>query len=149
MIHVTAPPLWTRNFTKGFFAILKVCVFVLKVNCSHTGHGFDGVQGKVEPWPKHRSNPDCPDNLKSLHQVSSTLPQYPRMRKPNCLNQIWEVKVSTHWRPWVMPPSWHQEGTVALVSSGGRPCEAPKIPHLLLQFPSWLLENQTATSFTS
>lgn len=132
MIHVTAPPLWTRNFTKGFFAILKVCVFVLKVNCSHIGHGFDGVQGKVEPWPKPRSNPDCPDNLESLHQASSTLPQYPRMRKPNCPNQIWEVKESTHWRPWVTPPSWHQGGTVTLVSSGGRPCEAPKIPHLLL-----------------
>lgn len=74
MIHVTAPSLQTGNITKGFFAFLKVCVFILKVGYSPLGSGFGGVKGKVEPGLKHSSNPDCPDNPESWCQASSTLP---------------------------------------------------------------------------
>ena len=140
MIHVTAPPLRTGSISKGFFAFLKVCVFILEAGCSQVDSGFDGVKGKVEPGLKHSSNPDCPDNPESWCQASSTLPQNLGMKKPNCPNQIWEEKVSTHWRIWVMPPSWHRGGAVTHMASGGRQCEAPKMLHLLLhgfQDGSW------------
>lgn len=60
MIHMTASPLQIGNITKGFFAFLKVCVFILKAVCSLLGSGSDGVKGGVGPGLKQ--SPDCPVN---------------------------------------------------------------------------------------